>query len=137
MTRLNLFRFSRLLVSLLLVIMAGCVSGEQSDRQATEVRGKEICDAVRDYMSKNAIEDSLLHSQMQEIKLEKMHVSSDKVIWFGENWRYEGESNRLFNKGVKIGGEITCFVINFQLVNGGLIVHDAKTVRYYGTEGKP
>jgi hypothetical protein len=104
--------------------------------QGREVRGKEIYDAVRDYMSKNAIEDSLLRAQMQEIKLEKMHVSSDGVIWFGQDWRYEVQSNRLFNKGVKIGSEITSFVINFQPVNGHMIVRDAKTVRYYGTERK-
>ena len=137
MMRLNLFRRSGVLVSLVLMITAGCASDQQPDRQASKVRGKEIFVAVRDYMSKNAIDDSLLYSQMQEIKLEKMHVSSDGVIWFGENWRYEGEPNRLFNKGVKIGGEITCFVIELQPVNGGMIVRDAKTLRYYGTKRTP
>jgi hypothetical protein len=74
---------------------------------------------------------------MQEVKLEQMHISSDGVIWFGENWRYEAQSNRLFNKGFKLGGEITCFVINFQPNNGGMVVRDATTLRYYGIERKP
>lgn len=137
MMRLNPFLCSRLVVFFLLMVMAGCVSDQQSVRQAAEMRAREICDAVGDYLSKNTIQDSLLHSKMQEIKLENVHVSSDGVIRFGENWRYEAEANRLFNKGVKIGGEITCFVINFQSLGGGVAVRDAKTVRYYGTEQKP
>jgi len=116
--------------------MAGCASKQQSNRQTAEMSAKEICDAVGDYLSKNAVHDAMLQSQMQEIKLENVHVSSDGGIRFGENWRYEAESNRLFNKGVKIGGEITCFVIDFQSLDAGLMVRDAKTVRYYGTEVK-
>ena len=137
MIHLKLFHGSQLLVFSLLVIMAGCVSDQQSGRQTTEMRAKQICDAVHDYMSKSTIQDPLLHSQMQEIKLENMHVSSDGVIWFGADWRYEAESNRLFNKGGKIGNEITCFVIIFQPLKEGVIVRDAKTVRYYGTERIP
>ncbi len=139
MMRLNLFRFSRSVVAMLLatMTMAGCAGKQQSKRQTAEVRAKEICDAVGDYLSKNAVHDAMLQSAMREIKLENAHVSSDGGIRFGENWRYEAESNRLFNKGVKIGGEITCFVISFQCLDAGLVVCDAKTVRYYGTELKP
>ena len=137
MMRLSLFRCPRLLVSLLLVMVVGCVSDQRSVRPSAEMRAKEICDAVDDYLSKNTILDPLLRSKMQEIRLKNVDVSSDGVIRFGENWRYEAESKRLFNKGAKIGGEITCFVIDFQPLDAGVVVRDAKTVRYYGTEQKP
>jgi len=105
--------------------------------QTDEVSAKQICEAVKEYMSQNAGHDPLLDSQMQEVKLENMHVSSDGVIWFGSEWRYEAQPKRLFKNGGKIGDEITWFVINFGRKNERLVVRDAKTLRFYGTVRKP
>jgi len=122
-----------LILSLLVMMITGCAGDHPSGRHTAEMRAKQICDAVRDYMSKNVV-DSLLESEMQKISLENMHVSSDGVIWFGQDWRYEAGLNRLFNRGGRTGNEITCFMINFKPQKDSVIVRDAKTMRYYGVK---